>query len=109
MQLKLLNGKKEKYIYNQQAFDILNDYYNFKNLSSSEDKNNLMLIKIQAKEIEELKNLNNTFKDYYEEEKQKNEDLLILNADLKNDNNNLKLEIERLKNRSFFDRLFNRF
>lgn len=115
MLLKLLNGKKEKYIYNRQAYDILNNYYNLKD-SSPEDKNNLLIINIQSKEIEELKHLSSTFQRYYEQEKEKKEDLLILTEDLKNnisnlekDKNNLLLEIDRLKNRSFFDRLFNKY
>lgn len=113
--IKTFEGKKEKYIYNRQAYDILNNYFNFKD-SSSEYKNSLLLINIQSKEIEELKNLSTTFQRYYEEEKEKKEDLLILTEDLKNNISNLEkdkslleLEIERLKNRSFFDRLFNRF
>lgn len=113
--IKTFEGKKEKYIYNRQAYDILNNYFNFKD-SSSEYKNSLLLINIQSKEIEELKNLSTTFQRYYEEEKGKKEDLLILTEDLKNNISNLEkdkslleLEIERLKNRSFFDRLFNRF
>lgn len=115
MLLNHLNGKKEKYIYNRQAYNILNNYYN-KNNVSNEDKNNLLVISIQSKEIEELKNLSSTFQRYYEEEKEKKEDLLILTEQLKNDINNLKndksnleLEIDKLKNRSFFDRLFNKF
>lgn len=113
--IKAFEGKKEKYIYNRQAYDILNNYFNYRD-SSPEYKNSLLLINIQSKEIEELKNLSSTFQKYYEEEKEKKEDLLILTEDLKNnisnlekDKNLLEQEIERLKNRSFFDRLFNRY
>lgn len=116
MQLKLLNGKKEKFLYNQEAFNILSDYFNIKNINDAEDRNNLMIIKIQSKEIEELKNLSSTFQKYYEQEKEKKEDLLILTEDLKNDINNLQKdkinlqnEIDRLRNRSFIDRLLNRY
>lgn len=114
--IKVFEGKKEKFLYSQEAFNILSDYFNIKNINSSEYNNNLMLVKIQSKQIEELKNLSITFQKYYEQEKQKNEDLLILNQDLKNnisylekDKSNLELEIDKLKNRSFFDRLFNKF
>lgn len=106
--IKSFEGKKEKFIYNEQAFKILNDYFKLKN-SNNTDLQHLALIKLQAKEIEDLKILNSTFQNYYEKEKQEKEDLLILNSDLNNTINNLNLEIEKLKHRSFLDRLFNRF
>lgn len=105
-------GKKERFIYNEQAFNILNDYYSFKD-GSIEDNKSLTLIKIQSKEIEELKNISTTFQRYYEEEKannkvlmEKNEDLTICNSDLTYKINQLELENQQLKNLSLFRRIF---
>lgn len=112
---KELLGKKERILYNEQAYNLLSDYYLYKN-GSVEDNKSLTLIKIQSKEIEELKNISTTFQRYYEEEKannkvliEKNEDLTICNSDLTYKINQLELENQRLKNLSLFRRIFKLF
>ncbi len=117
---------QNKFMYNEQAYNILKDNYNNKIIEEVKE-NPKMLALISENTtlkatIEEYKNLNTKFELMYNEEKQNKENILkdnitlqINNENFKNQNNklseenhNLQKEIERLKNRNFLARLFNK-
>lgn len=111
--------KDGKYFYyNLDAYNLLKEHIIIDN-SSTEDKKensfnkNTMLMSLQynkllEKQVLELQEQNNIFKNYYESEKQKNEQLFENNTNLLLKTKELENKINLLENRSFLQRLFNK-
>ena len=123
---QILDGKQVKFVYNQQAYDILKNNYQQKMVQEVKE-NPKMFSLIQENEtlkaaLSEYKQISLKFESMYNEERMEKENLLKDNATLSSENssyieknNNLKQEnyelqqeLERLKNRGFFARLFNK-
>lgn len=112
---KVIIGKKEKFLYSQDAYNILAENFdnNFRQNIQEEMKDNpkmLLLVQqnnILSKTIEEYKDLNKTFQNLYFQEKQKNEENIAKNIEMQCENENLRKEIDKLKNRNFIQRLLN--
>lgn len=112
---KVIIGKKEKFLYSQDAYNILAENFdnNFRQNIQEEIKDNpkmLLLVQqnnILSKTIEEYKDLNKTFQKLYFQEKQKNEENIAKNIEIQFENESLKKEIDKLKNRNFIQRLLN--
>lgn len=123
---KVIDGKQTKFVYSQEAYNILKQ--NYQNKVVKEVKENpKMFALIQENEtlkatLSEYKQISSKFEIMYNEEKANKESLLEKNAILESTNgsfikeNNrlesekyeLQQEIDRLKNRGFFARLFNK-
>lgn len=123
---KVIDGKQTKFVYSQEAYNILKQ--NYQNKVVKEVKENpKMFALIQENEtlkatLSEYKQISSKFEIMYNEEKANKESLLEKNAMLESTNGNfikenhrlegekyeLQQEIDRLKNRSFFERLFNK-
>lgn len=123
---QILDGKQVKFVYNQQAYEILKNNYQQKMVQEVKE-NPKMFSLIQENEtlkaaLSEYKQISLKFESMYNEERMEKENLLKDNATLSSENssyieknNNLKQEnyelqqeLERLKNRGFFARLFNK-
>lgn len=130
---KILEGKQTKFVYNQQAYEILKENYQ-KKLVKEVKENPRMFSLIQENEtlkatLEEYKTLNSKFENMYREERNTKENLLVENATLSSANGayiekNHKLEEEKynlskqieelqnennkLKNRGLLARIFNK-
>ena len=123
---QILDGKQVKFVYNQQAYEILKNNYQQKMVQEVKE-NPKMFSLIQENEtlkaaLSEYKQISLKFESMYNEERMEKENLLKDNATLSSENssyiernNNLKKEnyelqqeLERLKNRGFFARLFNK-
>ena len=123
---QILDGKQVKFVYNQQAYEILKNNYKQKMVQEVKE-NPKMFSLIQENEtlkaaLSEYKQISLKFESMYNEERMEKENLLKDNATLSSENssyieknNNLKQEnyelqqeLERLKNRGFFARLFNK-
>ena len=123
---QILDGKQVKFVYNQQAYEILKNNYQQKMVQEVKE-NPKMFSLIQENEtlkaaLSEYKQISLKFESMYNEERIEKENLLKDNATLSSENssyieknNNLKQEnyelqqeLERLKNRGFFARLFNK-
>ncbi len=128
---------QNKFIYTEEAYNILRDNYKIK-IAEEIKENPQMLALISENTtlratIEEYKNLNTKFEIMYNEEKESKENLIKENATLqvtnssyikqnhllekakyeleentKKEINELQQELDRLKNRGFFARLFNK-
>lgn len=123
---KIIDGKQIKFVYSQEAYNILKQ--NYQNKVVKEIKENpKMFALIQENEtlkatLDEYKQISSKFEIMYNEEKKNKESLLEKNAILESTNENyikenhklenqkyeLQQEIEKLKNRGFFARLFNK-
>ena len=123
---QILDGKQVKFVYNQQAYEILKNNYQQKMVQEVKE-NPKMFSLIQENEtlkaaLSEYKQISLKFESMYNEERMEKENLLKDNATLSSENssyieknNNLKQEnyelqqeLERLKNRGFFARLINK-
>ena len=123
---QVLEGKQVKFVYNEEAYNILKENYQQKIVKEVKE-NPKMLSLIQDNEtlkatLSEYKNLSNKFERLYNEEKEKKEDLLISNTQyetrtqfLIQENTEkdrriyeLEEELKNMKNRGFFARLFNK-
>ena len=123
---KIIDGKQAKFVYSQEAYEVLKENYQ-KKIVKEVKENPKMFSLIQENEtlrgtLNEYKQISSKFESMYNEEKAKKESLLEKNAILESNNSNyikennklenkkneLQQEINRLKNRSFFARLFNK-
>ena len=111
--------KDGKYFYyNSDAYNLLKEHIIIDNTSTEDKKENnfnknTMLMSLQynkllEKQVLELQEQNNIFKNYYESEKQKNEQLFENNTNLLLKTKELENKINLLENRSFLQRLFNK-
>lgn len=123
---KIVDGKQLKYVYTQEAYDTLKENYEQKIVQEVKE-NPKMLVLVQENEtlkatLSKYESLSNKFEKMYEEEKKSKEKemekryeaereterLRNLRDSLTTNNRNLNEEIERLKNRGFWARLFNK-
>ena len=123
---QIVDGKQLKFVYNQQAYEILKNNYQHKMVQEVKE-NPKMLLLIKENEtlkatLSEFKQISSKFETMYNKERIEKENLVKDNATLLSVNNgyiekNTKLEqekkeleqeLERLKNRGFFARLFNK-
>lgn len=123
---QILEGKQIKFVYNQQAYDILKENYQ-KKIVQEVKENPKMFSLIQENEtlratLNQYKEISLTFENMYKEEKISRENLIKDNSILQSTNKSyieenhkleqekyeLQQELERLKNRGFFARLFNK-
>lgn len=123
---QIYEGKQIKFVYNQQAYDILKQNYQ-KKIVEEVRENPKMFSLIQENEtlkatLSEYKQISSKFETMYNEEKAEKENLINEKATLQATNSNyieknhkleeekykLEQEIERMKNRGFFARLLNK-
>lgn len=123
---KIIDGKQTKFVYSQEAYNILKENYKRKVVEEVKE-NPKMFALIQENEtlkatLSEYKQISSKFEVMYNEEKVNKENLLEKNAILESTNSSymkenhrleeekyeLQKEVERLKNRSFLARLFNK-
>ena len=123
---QILEGKQIKFVYNQQAYEILKENYQ-KKIVQEVKENPKMFSLIQENEtlkaaLSQYKQISSTFENMYKEERKEKENLIKDNATLLSTNSSfieknhkleqekyeLEKELERIKNRSFFARLFNK-
>lgn len=123
---QILEGKQIKFVYNQQAYDILKENYQ-KKIVQEVKENPKMFSLIQENEtlkaaLSQYKQISSTFENMYKEERKEKESLIKDNATLLSTNSSyieknqkleqekyeLEKELERVKNRGFFARLFNK-
>lgn len=123
---QIYDGKQTKFVYNQQAYDILKQNYQ-KKIVEEVRENPKMFSLIQENEtlkatLSEYKQISSKFETMYNEEKTKKENLINEKATLQATNSNyieqnhkleeekykLQQELERIKNRGFFARLLNK-
>lgn len=123
---QILDGKQVKFVYKQQAYEILKSNYQQKIVQEVKE-NPKMFALIQENEtlkaaLNEYRQISSKFEIMYNEERVEKENLVKDNATLLSENSsyieknnkleqekyNLEKELERLKNRSFFARLFNK-
>lgn len=123
---QLLEGKQVKFVYNQQAYEILKSNYQQKIVQEVKD-NPKMFSLIQENEtlkatLNQYKQISSTFENMYKEERIQKENLIKDNTILQTTNKSymeknhkleqekyeLEKEIEQIKNRGFFARLFNK-
>lgn len=123
---QILDGKQVKFVYNQQAYEILKNNYQQKMVQEVKENPKMFSLIQENKTLKaalsEYKQISLKFESMYNEERMEKENLLKDNATLSSENssyieknNNLKQEnyelqqeLERLKNRGFFARLFNK-
>lgn len=116
----VIEDGKTKFIYNEQAYNILKDYYSGQVIDEIKENPKMLLLAqentILKNTLEEYKEINLKFENMYLEEKNRNESFIEFNTELKTQNNylleeNKKMheELERLKNRNFLKRLFNKY
>ena len=123
---QILDGKQVKFVYNQQAYEILKNNYQQKMVQEVKE-NPKMFSLIQENEtlkaaLSEYKQISSKFETMYNEERIEKENLIKDNATLLSTNSSyieknqkleqekyhLQQELERLKNIGFFARLFNK-
>lgn len=123
---QIYEGKQIKFVYNQQAYDILKQNYQ-KKIVEEVRENPKMFSLIQENEtlkatLNEYKQISSKFETMYNEEKAEKENLINEKATLQATNSNyieqnhkleeekykLEQELERIKNRGFFARLLNK-
>lgn len=123
---QILEGKQVKFVYNQQAYEILKSNYQQKMVQEVKE-NPKMFSLIQENEtlkatLNQYKQISSTFENMYKEERIQKENLIKDNATLQTTNKSymeenhkleqekyeLEKEIERIKNRGLFARLFNK-
>lgn len=123
---KIVDGKQIKFVYSEEAYNILKENYQQKIVKEVKE-NPKMLVLVQENEtlkatLSKYESLSNKFEKMYEEEKKAKEEemekrfetekeaerLRGLRDTLTTNNRNLNEEIERLKNRGFWARLFNK-
>lgn len=123
---QIYEGKQIKFVYNQQAYNILKQNYQ-KKIVEEVRENPKMFSLIQENEtlkatLNEYKQISSKFETMYNEEKAEKENLINEKATLQATNSNyieqnhkleedkykLQQELERIKNRGFFARLLNK-
>ena len=123
---KIIDGKQVKFVYSQEAYNILKQNYQRKIVEEVRE-NPKMFALIQENEtlkatLNEYKQISSKFEVMYNEERTSKESLLEKNAMLESTNSSyikenhklegekyeLQQEIDRLKSRGFFARLFNK-
>lgn len=123
---KIIDGKQVKFVYSQEAYNILKQNYQRKVVEEVRE-NPKMFALIQENEtlkatLNEYKQISSKFEVMYNEERTSKESLLEKNAMLESTNSSyikenhklegekyeLQQEIDRLKSRGFFARLFNK-
>ena len=123
---QIYEGKQIKFVYNQQAYDILKQNYQ-KKIVEEVRENPKMFSLIQENEtlkatLSEYKQISSKFETMNNEEKAAKENLINEKATLQATNSNyikqnhkleeekykLQQELERIKNRGFFARLLNK-
>ena len=123
---KIIDGKQVKFVYSQEAYNILKQNYQRKVVEEVRE-NPKMFALIQENEtlkatLNEYKQISSKFEIMYNEERTSKESLLEKNAMLESTNSSyikenhklegekyeLQQEIDRLKSRGFFARLFNK-
>lgn len=123
---QILEGKQTKFVYNQQAYEILKSNYQQKMVQEVKENPKMFLL-IQENEtlkatLNQYKQISSTFENMYKEERIQKENLIKDNATLQTTNKSymeenhkleqekyeLEKEIERIKNRGLFARLFNK-
>lgn len=123
---QILEGKQVKFVYNQQAYEILKSNYQQKMVQEVKE-NPKMFSLIQENEtlkatLNQYKQISSTFENMYKEERTQKENLIKDNATLQTTNKSymeknhkleqekyeLEKELERMKNRGLFARLFNK-
>ncbi len=123
---QIYEGKQIKFVYNQQAYNILKQNYQ-KKIVEEVRENPKMFSLIQENEtlkatLSEYKQISSKFETMYNEEKAEKENLINEKATLQATNSNyieqnhkleedkykLQQELERMKNRGFFARLLNK-
>lgn len=123
---KIIDGKQVKFVYSQEAYNILKQNYKRKVVEEVRE-NPKMFSLIQENEtlkatLNEYKQISSKFEVMYNEERTSKESLLEKNAMLESTNSSyikenhklegekyeLQQEIDRLKSRGFFARLFNK-
>ena len=123
---KIIDGKQVKFVYSQEAYNILKQNYQRKVVEEVRE-NPKMFSLIQENEtlkatLNEYKQISSKFEVMYNEERTSKEALLEKNAMLESTNSSyikenhklegekyeLQQEIDRLKSRGFFARLFNK-
>ena len=123
---QIYDGKQTKFVYNQQAYDILKQNYQ-KKIVEEVRENPKMFSLIQENEtlkatLSEYKQISSKFETMYNEEKTEKENLINEKATLQATNSNyieknhkleeekykLEQELERMRNRGFFARLLNK-
>lgn len=123
---KIIDGKQVKFVYSQEAYNILKQNYQRKVVEEIRE-NPKMFSLIQENEtlkatLNEYKQISSKFEVMYNEERTSKEALLEKNAMLESTNSSyikenhklegekyeLQQEIDRLKSRGFFARLFNK-
>lgn len=123
---QIYEGKQIKFVYSQQAYDILKQNYQ-KKIVEEVRENPKMFSLIQENEtlkatLSEYKQISSKFETMYNEEKAEKENLINEKAILQATNSNyieqnhkleeekykLQQELERIKNRGFFARLLNK-
>ena len=123
---KIIDGKQVKFVYSQDAYNILKQNYQKKVIEEVRE-NPKMFALIQENEtlkatLNEYKQISSKFEVMYNEERTNKESLLEKNAILESTNSSyikenhklegekyeLQQEIDRLKSRGFFARLFNK-
>ena len=116
----IIEDGKTKFLYNEQAYNILKNYYSGQVIEEIKENPKMLLLAqentILKNTLEEYKKINIKFENMYLEEKDRNESFIECNTELKTQNNylleeNKKMqeELEKLKNRNFFERLFNKY
>ena len=117
---EIIEDGKTKFLYNEQAYNVLKNYYSGQVIEEIKENPKMLLLAqentILKNTLEEYKEINIKFENMYLEEKNRNESFIEYNTKLKTQNNylleeNKKMqeELEKLKNRNFFERLFNRY
>lgn len=123
---QIYEGKQIKFVYSQQAYNILKQNYQ-KKIVEEVRENPKMFSLIQENEtlkatLNEYKQISSKFETMYNEEKAEKENLINEKATLQATNSNyieqnhkleeekykLQQELERIKNRGFFARLLNK-
>lgn len=116
----IIEDGKTKFLYNEQAYNILKNYYGGQVIEEIKENPKMLLLvqenTILKNTLEEYKEINIKFENMYLEEKSRNESFIECNTELKTQNNylleeNKKMqeELEKLKNRNLFKRLFNKY
>lgn len=116
----IIEDGKTKFLYNKQAYNILKNYYSGQVIEEIKESPKMLLLAqentILKNTLEEYKKINIKFENMYLEEKYRNESFIEYNTELKTQNNylleeNKKIqeELEKLKSRNFFERLFNKY
>ncbi len=116
----IIEDGKTKFLYNEQAYNVLKNYYGGQVIEEIKENPKMLLLAqentILKNTLEEYKEINIKFENMYLEEKSRNESFIEYNTELKTQNNylleeNKKMqeELEKLKNRNFFERLFNKY